>query len=493
MTTRSTRLGDLNGIRQGDVDVYLGIPYAMPPVGDLRFKAPVAAGGWVGVRDATVWGNRSLQVDGGITGTPNGELDEDCLVLNVYCPVTGAAERPVLFWIHGGAFTLGSANSYDGSVLAAQGDAVIVTINYRLGLLGFMDLSRFGSDYQGSASNGIRDCILGLEWVRDNIVDFGGDPGNVTIFGESAGGAIVNCLLSAPSADGLYHRAIAHSGGTPSTPPVDGAGPLSGHLGIEPGAVLDQLLALSGEEVLALQIASGFGGSGSSIDGVVVTRTTPDALRERGDAGVPYIAGSNKDEGTLFTTLALADASGAPDFDQVLATMGRNLATATMDGADPTAFIEGLRSLYPDASSRTIYEHIWNDMFRRATINNALAASEAGPGGWVYRFDLPSTLMGGNLGATHASEIPFTFNNFASDTPAEIAFHDGKDPVVRDLAERWSNTVLAFARTGDPNGGGLASWSRYDQSGRASLVMDAECQIAGPELDEAHQRVWGDA
>ena len=205
----------------------------------------------------------------------------------------------MLVWIHGGGFALGSANEYDGSMLAAQGDVVVVTINYRLGLLGFLDLSPLGEEFAGSASNGFRDQILALEWVRDNIADYGGDPGNVTIFGGSAGGHSVHALLAAPSADGLFHKAIAQSPGTVNTPPDDLLTPLAAELGLEGAELLAHLRATSAEAFLAVQGAVGTGVGG--MDGTVVTRSTNDAILERGAQGVPLIAGTNRDEGTLFS------------------------------------------------------------------------------------------------------------------------------------------------------------------------------------------------
>ena len=490
MTTINTRLGAIQGISSNEVDVFRGIRFAEPPTGTRRFRAPVAAEPWKGTLDATAWGNRSLQAPPQQPGLPEqGELSEDCLFLTIYTPASSGARdatRPVLVWVHGGAFIMGSGNGYDGSVLANQGDVVVVTVNYRLGMLGFFDLSKLDPGFAGSASNGIRDQILALEWVRDNIADYGGDANNVTIFGESAGGASINCILAAPEADDLYHRAIAHSGGTPSMPPLDRTNELATHLSVGADDLVNALADMTGEDILAVQMATGLAG-GSVIDGTVVTRSTPMAMTERGTGGVPYIAGSNHDEGTLFTMM-----SQDTDYEKVIASMGRNLARSTLDGADPTAYINALRSEYPDATAKEIYETIWVDMFRRASINNAEAASAAGPGGWLYRFDLRSNLAGGALGATHASEIAFTFNSYAAEEMQGIGFHDRRDPIVKQLAHDWSNTILAFAKTGDPNSGDLPQWPRFEESSRQSLVLDAESRIAGAELDRQHRDLWGD-
>ena len=247
----------------------------------------------------------------------------------------------MLVWIHGGGFALGSANEYDGSMLAAQGDVVVVTINYRLGLLGFLDLSPLGEEFAGSASNGFRDQILALQWVRDNIADYGGDPGNVTVFGGSAGGHSVHALLAAPSADGLFHKAIAHSPGTVNTPPDDLLTPLAAELGLEGNALLAHLRAMSAGAFLAVQGAVGTGVGG--MDGTVVTRSTNAAILERGAQGVPLIAGTNRDEGTLFSVGFDPATHGASE---------RRIARFVTAGADPAPYLNALTATYPAAEPK---------------------------------------------------------------------------------------------------------------------------------------------
>lgn len=490
MTTINTRLGAIDGVADGDIQIFLGIRYGQAPVGDRRFKAARMEGPWQGVYDATQVRHRSWQPEPEgvfaelIGRKPAGySFDEDCLFLNIYTPGCDDGRRPVLFWIHGGAFGSGSGYDYNGTALAAQGDVVVVTISYRLGFAGFLDLSGFGDDYRGSASNGIGDQVLALRWVAENIGDYGGDPGNVTIFGESAGGASVNCLIAAPAADGLYHRAIAHSGSMAATPPIPIAAQLAEHLGVRAERLPDELASLSGEELLHVQMASALP-FGAVVDGAIVTRPTVQAITEKGAGCVPYIAGSNANEGTLLS-LAVPEEN-----HEAIVPM---IAFMALDGADPTAYLERLRAAYPDASVTRHFEHVWNDMFRRAAILCATAATAANGRGWLYRFDLPATIRGGSLGATHASEIAFTFNSFARPDLPGIVMHDGNDPAVVDLARKWSDTVLAFARTGDPNGAGLPPWPAYRADGRRSLVLDRESYIAGPALDEQQRALWGDA
>ena len=474
----ATVLGEIRGVRESGVLHFRGVRYGEPPVGERRFLPAQAARPWTGTLDASRFPNRCPQPEMGLPGSdPVGATGEDCLFLNIVTPAVEGAHRPVLFWIHGGGFVNGSANDYDGSVLAAQGDVVVVTVNYRLGLLGFLGLDALGEEFAGTASNGIRDQVLALEWVRDNIADYGGDPGNVTIFGESAGGHSVHALLATPAADGLYHRAIAHSPGTADSAPPDLLEPLLEQLGESRERLVGALRTMPAEELLALQ--SALPSVGGGVDGTVVTRSTEDAIIERGGRGVPLIAGTNRDEGTFFTALFAMVAPDAASAEQIIAATSPGLARAVMAGADPAPYLDALKARYPDAGAKEIHERIWGAMFLKAAMGSAASATRAGPGGWLYRFDLPTTVpfMGQDVGATHGAEIPFTFNRFNSEDPGDLVFYDPEDPVVRDLAKQWSDTIIKFARTGDPNGAGLPHWPRYDAASRQTLVLDGSPRI----------------
>ncbi len=485
MTTITTKLGKITGRDDGDVRSFLGIRYAEPPTGSRRFLPPVAVRPWQGSYDATEFPNRPMQpqVAGTLGQKVAGKLDEDCLFLNVVTPSVRGNPRPVMLWIHGGGYAAGSANEYDGTVLAKQGDVVVVTINYRLGPFGFLNLASLGEEFAGSASNGLRDQILSLEWVRDNIADYGGDPENVTIFGESAGGGAILGLLAAPTADGLYHRAIVHSPPTPGTVLDDPTPQLASRLEVDPSELADALRAMPAPELQALGI-----GVSACIDGTVVTRSTYDAIRERGAAGVPIIAGTNRDEGTLFTAASREAAEKKPDMFEGANKM---FARGVIDGEGATAYFDALKAAYPGEDSRQIHERLYVDMFRRSSIRATESATDAGPGGWLYRFDLPATVGGGFLQATHASEMAFTFNSFANPDSHAFAFHDRNDPTVRKLAEQWSNSLIAFARSGDPNGTGLPEWPRYSASDRRCMVLNKISRIED-DPDEKHRKLWGD-
>ena len=489
MVTIGTELGAIRGVRApapdgGEVLEFRGIPYAEPPVGELRFRAPVPAGPWSGTLDGTVHGNRSVQSPpvAVLGGWGPGEPSEDCLVLNVTTPAADDRGRPVLCWIHGGAFVIGSANDYPAAALAHRHDLVVVTVNYRLGLLGFLDLSPLDPAYAGSANNGIADQIAALRWIRDNIAGFGGDPDNVTIAGESAGALSVMALLASPEADDLYAKAMANSTGgfKPAAPDLLPA--------IDPvvpgdGPLLDRLLAASTDDLLAAQASAGFG-LGSTIDGTVVTRTMDEAVRHRSAAGVPLLVGSNADEGTLFLAVAGMD-------PEIFAMLTSGLPASVTKGADVARYRELLAEHHPDDDGVATDLRIWNHYFRRPAVEAAEIASTAGAGGWLYRFELDSTAFGGVLKACHAGEIAFTFDWFSDD--GELpgwTFHDRTD-VTCSLGERWSGTVAAFARTGDPNGAGLPEWPRYTAEDRSVLVIDDPVRI-DLDPDEADRKLWSE-
>lgn len=479
----STRFGDVKGLRQNGTLHFRGLPYAQPPTGDLRFRAPQKSEPSIELIDATEFPNRCVQAPSGIFGQAIGTTSEDCLYLNIVTPSIEGSDRPVMFWIHGGGFTQGSANGYDGSMLAIQGDVVVVTINYRLGLLGYLDLSPFGDEYAGSANNGMRDQVLALEWVRDNIADFGGSAENVTIFGESAGGASVLTLLATPSADGLFHKAIAHSPGATETPPADHVNGLLEHLSTTKDLVVDKLNGMSADELFALQEA--LADFGAAIDGIVVTRSPNEAIRDRGAKGVPLIAGTNRDEGTFFSALfALFAPNAAAEFLD-------GMARAVTAGADPQPFIDALRAEDPSADDMKILERIFDAMFLKSALGSATQATLAGNGGWLYQFDYATTkpVFGRSVGATHAAEIPFTFNRFNSPDPGELFGYDTKDAVASELAQRWSDTLIAFARTGNPNEAGLPKWPQYDSETRATMVLDATPRI-DHDLNRDLRKLW---
>lgn len=478
--TISTRLGKVRGLDDGNALSFLGIRYGKPPTGARRFMPPVAASAWEGTFDASNFPNRAIQDDTRQTfdRVVAGELSEDCLFLNVYTPATSGKPRPVLFWMHGGAFVGGSANEYDGSVIAPQGDVVVVIINFRLGVLGFFGLSAYGPEYRGSESNGIRDVILALQWVHDNIADYGGDPGNVTISGESSGGTMVLSLLATPAADALYHKAIAHSATCVYRPPSDRTNQLADRFGVAHENLLEELQSMPAQDLADLNLPVGL-----CVDGEVITRSTMDAIRDRGKTGVPLLTGTNLREGALYTL-------GEDDEQEHYASFNKGLAQEGLLGKDPEKFIAAARNAFPDATPGRFHELMWNHMFRCICLHAAEAVTQAGPGGWLYRFDLPANLPERKmLGAAHASELAFTFNVFEKPETYTLVFHDREDPIVRNVAKAWSDTVIRFVRSGNPNGGEIPNWPIYEPADRNCLIIDEEIRVES-DPDKHFRELW---
>ncbi len=317
--TVDTSLGQLCGVEEDGLRIFRGVPFAKPPVGDLRFRAPEPAEAWTGVRDASSFAPTAPQGERNIQFLPAGqpeERSEDCLYLNVFTPGTDDVRRPVLFWIHGGGFTGGSGSGpmYNGAHLAKRGDVVVVTINYRLGALGFLDL---GEDGDGSANAGLLDQIAALGWVRENIARFGGDPGSVTLFGESAGGMSVGTLMGTPAAKGLFLRAIPQSGAAHNVQSRESAArtrkTLLGELGLDSPARLrdvpvGELIAAQMKTLMKARSSENIGMAFTPVlDGDVLPQRPLDAIRAGGAHGVDVLVGTNRDEWNLFR---LMDPSG---------------------------------------------------------------------------------------------------------------------------------------------------------------------------------------
>ena len=466
---RGTVLGKLSG----GATAFLGLPFAAPPVGDLRWMPPQPVQPTDDSLDATIHADRCYQPPYpeilGDVPSP-GALSEDCLYLNVHTPAVAGKRRPVMFWIHGGAYLQGSANDFDGSVLAAENDVVVVCVNYRLGIFGYLDLSRFGPAFAGSANLGCQDQIAALRWVKDNIHAFGGDPDNVTVFGESAGGGSVMALLAAPAAEGLFHKAIALSPGPVNYAPHDGIKRLTEFLEIGEDRLLDKLRSMSGQELSELQLLAGLIPA-ASVDGEVVTRRTHQAVAEAPGIDIPLILGTTKDEGTLLAPFM--------DYQAALAVLPREVVLCE----ETAEYIESLEGSI--GSREEVLEQIVFDMFR----SNVLRVAEhSGDGVWVYRFDVPTIVNDGALGATHGSTTPFIFNAYGAELDMLCKFHDPSDGDVRGLSRSWSAMLARFARTGDPNGEGWPDWPTYKTPFRSCLIVDRQLRIeADPDRE---QRRW---
>lgn len=487
-----TLSGPVEGTDEPQLKIFRGIPYARPPVGDLRFRAPRPPEPWTEVRSAREYGPWAPQNPplARLAGEVPGAQSEDCLSLNVWTPGLEGA-RPVLVWIHGGAFVGGSGASslYRGDRLAARGDVVVVTINYRLGILGFLAHSALADEEAGgvTANWGLLDQVAALRWVRDNIAAFGGDPHNVTVFGESAGGMSVADLLAVPASDGLFARAIVESG-PPSALPLTRAEETAAKLLADLGAGPGKLRELPVQALLEVQASLMARRRGSGlpltpvVDGTVLPVTPLKAIADGSGAGVPLVIGTNRDE---FKFFIVADPKGRDPDEEVLRRRIERSFGATGIRLPPDEAIEAYRSIRTrrgqPADPREVWSAIETDhVFRVGSVRAAEAHAANQAGTYCYLFTWESPAMGGALGSCHALELPFVFGTL--DQPGIDRF-TGTGPSARWLSGRMMDAWLRFARTGAPD------WPAYDSTRRATMVFGSECSVEDAPLDE-ERSLW---
>jgi para-nitrobenzyl esterase len=465
----TTDKGPVQGTIMGQTRVFLGVPYAAPPLGALRWKPPQPAAAWEMPLDAKVRGPACPRIDATTKKVAAG-TSEDCLTLNVWAPATPPAElAPVLLWIHGGSFTFGSGGdpAYDGQALSEATGAVVVTINYRLGPLGFLAhsaLSAEDASHPAAGMYGFEDQRAALAWAKANIAVFGGDPARVTLFGNSAG-AISTCLhLLSPKSQGLFQRAIIESGpciaGSATTAEAQG-NTLAVAAGCnDPANVLSCLRGKTSDEILlALPSQSGVlanDGVGwlPIVDGVNLP-DQPDKLLAAGSFDkVPTIIGTNKNEGTLFTTVVTVNSD----------TEYTNLMDAIYPGHGAAIVAK-----YPSASfssiNAAIAEAFGDGFFVCSTRRIARALSTAGVATYLYHFvHAFETPIVSQLGVFHSAEIPFIFGNpyFLYTLMAD------EKPILKMMDGYWFN----MAKTGDPNSMGAVTWPKYDATGDQNMVLD---------------------
>jgi para-nitrobenzyl esterase len=473
-----TAHGKVRGELRGGVAIWKGIPYAAPPVGALRFRPPRPAEPWSGERDATKFGPVAAQSRDPRIAIMSGVTDkvasgEDCLLLNVFAPADpapGGGKRPVMVWIHGGAFVMGSGSTplYHGASFAQQG-IVVVTVNYRLGLPGFLYLGDLAPD-RAEGNYALLDQIAALSWVQGNIAAFGGDPGAVTVMGESAGAISVATLLAIPAARGLFHRAILESGAPSLSPPTrDDATRFARRVLDELAVTVDQLADVPIERLLACQerLAQelGLGTFAPYIDGVTIARLPIDVIRDGSAAGIPLLVGSNRDEWTLFEVF-LGEATVEP-FKPLL----RERLGPVLD-----QLLDIYRAAHADRSDRRAWVDLVGEVVFRIPVIR-LAEAQAGHGApvYMYRFDWQSPALGGRLGAAHALELPFVWNRL--DLPMAPILLGPDLAAAQPLATIMHASWAQFIKSGDPNGAGLPAWPIYDAERRATMLIDRTCQI----------------
>jgi para-nitrobenzyl esterase len=503
-TIVTTTYGPVRGETDGSVRSWKGIRYAAPPTGDLRWRAPRRPEPWTDVADATRFGPVPVQTPSPAIRLPEGSVQsEDCLTLNVWAAegVTPHHQRPVMVWVHGGAYMFGSTAQqlYDGRSLAANGEIVLVTVGYRLGALGFADLSRFSTDTETFETNvSLRDILFALAWVRDNITAFGGDPDSVTLFGESAGAGIVTTLMTSPAARGLFHRAIAESSPATSVYGQDRAERVVRELlqtvEADPDspssfrAIPADRLAAAAMTVYAATPLDEPGTLAFTpvVDGELVPEHPVDVFA-RGDAlPVPLLIGTNHDETSLFTMMK---SPLMPVSRDAIEAMSADLRVDRPDLDIPTD--AEILSAYAGLRVKKQGPAISRDLgFRMPTLWVVQGHAAVAPT-YLYRFDWATPmlrLLG--IGATHATELPYLWGNMRGGKK-DITFRLGGERTGHRLSRRFQQRWIGFAVAGSPQADGAVRWDPYTATGRATLVIDRVDRTM-PDLDGDLRTAWGD-
>ncbi len=472
----ATAQGDVQGCVFGGISIFRGIPYGAPTSGVNRFRPPRPPEPWSGVRICRQYGESAPQpkgwlAEGGFEGNHPG-IGEDCLVLNVWTPAADDAGRPVLVWLHGGGFEAGTGSSmlYDGTNVARRGDVVVVTINHRLGVMGHVHLADLaGDDFAGSANAGFLDIVAALQWVQANIAAFGGDPGNVTIYGQSGGGRKVSLAAAASAASGLFRRGIVQSGSQLRLMTRERSDELARRL-------LDQLSIPHGEarrlqdvpmrDVLraARAVRRRYA---PTIDGVVFDRDPwePDAPPTAFE--VPMMIGTCRTE--LSSQIGMIDPS---TFDLTDGELVERLA-AFMDRRDIDEAIRLARVASPGASAAEVYFTVTTELtyWRDSIVQTEHKAEQAAAGGapvWSYRVMWRTPIEGGRRITPHSTDLPFVFDNVAR---AEHMVGPATDDTAM-MTDAMCGSWLAFARTGDPNNSAVPGWRPYDLWTRTVMHFD---------------------
>ncbi len=488
----NTNAGKVRGYINNSIFTYKGIPYAEAK----RFEPPQKTKSWEGIRSSLAYGPVAPLMDATTSVQDEGEFvfhhdwgytNENCLVLNVWTPgISGAKKRPVMFWIHGGGFTAGSSQelpSYDGESLAKKGDVVVVSINHRLNILGFLDLSAYGEKYKHSANASMRDIKAALEWVKDNISNFGGDANNVTIFGQSGGGAKVNTMMAMPSAKGLFHKAINQSGSLrtnmleKNTTQAIAAEVLKA-LNLQPDQadslqkisfaqlseagkkalkVIADKMKAEGKPVIGFRLSWGPSQDGEDLPYQLFSKEAFELSKN-----IPLLIGTTKNEFTPFANGALSKAS----LDKIKET----IKTQKAEKAD--VYIAAVKKAYPNDTKPSDLLDI-DVTFRPGAVNQANEKSslKAAPV-YMYLFTWQSPVMDGKFKAVHCMELPFVFNNIAR---CQEMTGGGKEAYT--LADKMSKVWIAFAKTENPNHSGLPAWPKYTAENGATMMLDNVCEI----------------
>jgi para-nitrobenzyl esterase len=499
-----TAAGKVRGYSTRGILTFKGIPYAGDTAGANRFLPPAKLKPWTGVRSAMHYGPVCPQAERNgwrndeeafMFEWDDGQPGEDCLRMNVWTPAADNRKRPVMFWIHGGGFSAGSGQelkAYHGESLARRGDVVVVSMNHRLNAFGYLNLAKYGVKYASSANAGMLDLVAALEWVRDNISNFGGDPGNVMIFGQSGGGGKVSTLMAMPAAKGLFHKAAIQSGSSlrqsnPEDTEKLAAATLS-LLGISPADVSKihdvpyQTLARVQAEAVRkafpqTAVPGGGGGWRSSPDGRILPAQPFDPVAPALSANIPLLVGTVLNEQT--------HGINHPEYEQMpMEEVTRRARERFNDRAE--AVIAAYAKLFPKAKPFDVLSAAFAAQSRQNCVTQAerKAAQPAPVYMWWFTWQTP--VLDGRPRAFHCAELPFVFNN--TDRAAAMT---GGGPDARRLGERMSDAWIAFARKGNPNHAGLPQWPAFTKDGGALMVFDNKCEVQMNPDGAARRTVFG--
>ena len=508
-----TAAGKVRGFTRNGIHTFKGIPYAATTEGPARFLPPSRPQPWSGIRSSMYYGPTCPQrpragwlddENAFLFQWDDGQPGEDCLRANLWTPGLDGRKRPVMVWLHGGGWSSGSGQeqpAYNGENLSRRGDVVVVSLNHRLNLLGYMNLAAYGARYGSSMNVGVLDLVAALEWVRDNIAGFGGDPGNVLVFGQSGGGAKVSTLLSMPMARGLFHRAVVQSGSTLRLGDPERTAKLAAAVVAElelSKATIDKIHSVPYGQLLQAEAAAlkklepnsrTRGGAGSPlrrgalaplgfgpvVDGEIVTRHPFDPDAPAISAAVPMLIGTVLNEQSPSMT--------HPELESMTEDeMKKRAAERYLDHTE--TIVATYRRAFPNVKPVELLSRLFSVRTNAVAQAQLKAAQNAAPA-FMYLFTWQTPLLNGRPRAFHCSEIPFVFYN-----TDRSAFATGGGHGARALAAKVSDAWINFARTGDPGHPGLPAWPKYDTAGPV-MVFDNACEVKNDPDRELRKAVNG--
>ena len=487
--TVNTTTGPVSGVKSKDgLSVFLGVPYALPPVGEYRFKHPRELPSHKDTFQATSFGNVSCQTQDIFEATSFYPQSEDCLNLDIWTPAADKGKRPVMVFIHGGGFISGASadHYYDGANLAKNGNLVMVSINYRLGALGYLYLEGYGKEGEFQSNCGLLDQVMALKWVRQNIENFGGDPDNVTVMGESAGSISATTLMTMPAARGLFRRVIAQSGSPSLCRTKEEALKITRQF-LEIGGIKDanDLKSLSAQQIVEIQQKlikkAGLNADrlfSPVIDGETIPLEPVQALAAGAGAGIDLMHGTTRDEVNWWILYEPAFALITPEI------LFKNYPeTAALFGNDPAKIAAAYRQILKGTSDQGIAHFMLTD--RLFWIQHVRLEEAQAPHAhtWMYMLAWRSPFAGGILGAYHSLDIPFVFHNFDDFGPASGL----PDKLTDSVQKAW----IAFATNGNPDSPGMPHWPEYDIQKRLTMIIDTESSVQS-DPDSERRMLYSD-